>query len=127
MTGVLNEVRQSGTHAPKFSVTDCNKYSDKKLSSLTTHYTFTLRRKTGRLFIKMSMFLMRAKPNARPFCVDISWRSKFAQRMCEADSDCTHASLNQQSFLFFFFFQMTVDVSFCSAAFFLTSLTSLNF
>ena len=44
MAGVLNEVRQSGAHAPYFSMTDCDEYIERKLSSLR-HCTFTVRPK----------------------------------------------------------------------------------
>ena len=78
-----------------------------------------IKRKNGGMFPVMS--LMRAKPNARPFCADISWRTKFAKGMCEADFDCTHASLNQGVYPDCVLGKlveppMTVDLNSCSAA-----------
>ena len=46
VAGVFNEFRQSGAHAPNFSMTDCDKYIERKLSSLT-HCTFLSRGKSG--------------------------------------------------------------------------------
>ena len=59
VAGVLNEVRQSRMHA-SFSVFDCDECSERKLLSFCNTYTFTSRRKSGRLLIDLSMMEKRA-------------------------------------------------------------------
>ena len=91
VAGVLNVFRQSGAHAPYFPVTDSDKYIEMKLSSLT-HCAFTLKRKSGRLLFVMSWW-----KKCRNVCVIILPRHfleiEVYKGMCEADSDCTHASV----------------------------------
>ena len=79
MTGVKNAVRQSGTHA-SFSVFDCDKYIERKLLAFATHTRSRqggrvrvpdctraslvhvhVKRKSGRLFIDLSVFQKRGK------------------------------------------------------------------
>ena len=68
-----------------------------------------------------------SKTYLRSFCTDSSWRSRCARKMCEADSDCTRASLHQRRLFWFLFFNksarkllveppMTVGLSLTSAS-----------
>ena len=92
---------------------DCDEYIERKPFVASSRYTFTLRRESGRLFIDLS--LMEKRAYSRPFCTDISWRSK------------SRASLVQRRLSFFLFFiksamelvvepPMTVDLSLIVAA-----------
>ena len=68
---------QRGPHAPNRSVTDSDKYMQRKLSLMgNTLHVFVREEEELELFIKVSLMEKRAKPG-----------------MCEVDSDYTHASL----------------------------------
>ena len=75
----------------------------KKAFVVSNTYTFTSRRKSGRLFIDLSLMEKKSNKYSRSFCTDISWRSKCARGMCDADPDCTRASLVQRRLSFFCF------------------------
>ena len=53
-------------------------HSLKELSSIGAYCTFAFRRKSGRLFMKISLMEKRTKPNARSNCLDFPWRSRCA-------------------------------------------------
>ena len=65
------------------------------------------------MFIELKLMKKRANPNARSFCADSLWRSKWFLRLCDADSDCTHASFYQRrQFLFEFTIKSASDGGF---------------
>ena len=63
---LLNEVRQPGAHAPTCSVIDCDGYVERKLPSIGSTQHIYVSRKSGRLFIEMSLMEKRAKLKWNP-------------------------------------------------------------
>ena len=66
---LLYEVRQSGAHTPIYSVTECDALSLKEVL-VDRSCTCTLR-KSGKLFLVMSVMEKKANPNACSFCAYI--------------------------------------------------------
>ena len=73
---LLNEVRQPRTHALNRSVIDC--VEKKLLSTGSTQHLYV--RKSGQLFIEMSLMNKKEKMNAQLFWTHIRWRSRNVLR-----------------------------------------------
>ena len=86
VAGSLNEARQPGTRAD-FPVVGCDEYIDRKLLSYVTP-----KRKSGSLFIDLSMTEKRAK-RTPDHCAPTFPGDRSVQEECEADPDRTRASL----------------------------------
>ena len=115
-------VQKKGRECKEGSATSTLKGSFCRLQDIHVH----VKKEEWEVIDRLVNDVKESKTYSRSFCMDISWRSKCARGMCEADPDCTRASLSHRSVFVFFFISfarklvvespMTVDLNLTVAA-----------